>query len=104
MRLDKFLQITGLIKRRVLANEACKRGLIKVNGIVAKPTRDVAMGDLIELDLPRRDTAVRLLKDLTGHTLPRSKRADAFETVRDIARTAADDPLFPWNDDEETGS
>ncbi|MBF0499547.1 MAG: RNA-binding S4 domain-containing protein [Candidatus Riflebacteria bacterium] len=99
MRLDKFLQITGLIKRRVLANEACKRGLVKVNGIPAKPTREIVMGDIVELDLPRRDIAVRILKDVTGHSLPRSRRAEAIEIIRDIAKIVNDDLDFPWNDE-----
>lgn len=99
MRLDKFLQITGLIKRRSLANEACKRGLVKVNGVVAKPTREIEVGDLVELDLPRRDVAVRLREAIKGTSLPRSRRADVLETVRDVAREAA--PEENWDDDDD---
>jgi len=97
MRLDKFLQATGLIKRRVLANEACKRGLISVNGIPAKPTRDIAAGDVIRLDLPRRELEVRVLKPLTQSTMPRAKRDEFLETIRDVAKTPTDDW---WQDDQ----
>jgi ribosomal 50S subunit-recycling heat shock protein len=41
MRLDKYLQVTGLIKRRVQASEACRLGLVKVNNTVAKATREM---------------------------------------------------------------
>ena len=101
MRLDKFLQVTGLIKRRALANEACKRGLIKINGLVAKPTRDVAVGDLIELDLPHRDLAVRLREEIRGTSLPRSRRAEVLESIRDLARDPA--PGDTWDDDVPDG-
>ncbi|HOY66982.1 MAG TPA: S4 domain-containing protein [Candidatus Ozemobacteraceae bacterium] len=97
MRLDKFLQATGLIKRRVLANEACKRGLISINGQPAKPTREIAAGDLVRLDLPRRELEVRILKLLTQPTMPRARRDEFLETVRDIAKTPTDDW---WQDDE----
>lgn len=96
MRLDKFLQATGLIKRRVLANEACKRGLISVNGTPAKPTREIAEGDIVRLDLPRRDLEVRVLKQLTKPTMPRAKRDEYLETLRDVAKTPTDD----WWHDE----
>lgn len=91
MRLDKFLQVAGLIKRRVLANEACKRGLVKVNGQPAKPTREILPGDQVDLDLPHRDVAVRILQELPEHGFPRARRAEFFETLRDVPRTVSQD-------------
>mgnify|MGYP002407514838 CR=1 FL=1 len=44
MRLDKFLKISRIIKRRTLANEACSRGRVQVNGKVAKPANEVQAG------------------------------------------------------------
>lgn len=49
MRLDKYLKVSRLIKRRTLAQEACENGKIKVNGKVAKPSANVKEGDKIEL-------------------------------------------------------
>jgi len=52
MRLDKFLKISGLIKRRTLSQEACRCGRIVVNGRVAKPAQAVRVGDVITLVSP----------------------------------------------------
>ena len=51
MRLDKFLKISRIIKRRSLANEACSGGCVRVNGKVAKPSAEVKAGDEIEVSL-----------------------------------------------------
>ena len=45
MRLDKFLKVSRIIKRRTVANEACSGGRVSINGRVAKPAADVKEGD-----------------------------------------------------------
>ncbi len=49
MRLDKYLKVSRLIKRRTVANEACDAGRVSVNGKVAKASLDVKPGDIIEI-------------------------------------------------------
>ena len=49
MRIDKYLKVSRIIKRRTLANEACDSGRISVNGTVVKASYDVKIGDVIEL-------------------------------------------------------
>lgn len=49
MRIDKYLKVSRIIKRRTLANEACDAGRISVNGNVVKASYDVKVGDVIEL-------------------------------------------------------
>ena len=49
MRLDKFLKVSRLIKRRTVANEACDAGRVLVNGKVAKASASVKAGDVIEI-------------------------------------------------------
>lgn len=49
MRLDKFLKVSRLIKRRTVANEACDAGRVSLNGRIAKAGVDVAVGDIIEI-------------------------------------------------------
>ena len=49
MRLDKFLKVSRLIKRRTVANEACDAGRVSVNGKTAKASADVKVGDIIEI-------------------------------------------------------
>lgn len=49
MRLDKFLKISRVIKRRTVANDAADNGRVSVNGKVVKPSYDVKVGDIIEI-------------------------------------------------------
>ncbi|RLD95739.1 MAG: RNA-binding S4 domain-containing protein [Aquificota bacterium] len=51
MRLDKFLKISRLLKRRTLAAQACKLRAVKVNGLEAKASKQVKEGDILELDM-----------------------------------------------------
>ncbi len=61
MRLDKFLKVSRLIKRRTVANEACDGGRVRVNGATAKASRDVKPGDVIEIQFGERTTRVEVL-------------------------------------------
>jgi ribosomal 50S subunit-recycling heat shock protein len=49
MRLDKYLKVSRIIKRRTVANEACSGGRVSLNGRVAKPGAEVKTGDLLEI-------------------------------------------------------
>lgn len=49
MRLDKYLKVSRLIKRRTVANDACDAGRVSVNGKVVKASYDVKVGDIIEI-------------------------------------------------------
>lgn len=61
MRLDKYLKVTRLIKRRTIANEACDAGKISVNGKVARASYDVKVDDVIEITLGQRPLKVKVL-------------------------------------------
>ncbi len=61
MRLDKYLKISRLIKRRTVANEACDAGRVSVNGKVAKASQNVAEGDIIEIAFGTRNVKVEVL-------------------------------------------
>jgi ribosomal 50S subunit-recycling heat shock protein len=54
MRLDKYLKVSRIIKRRTVANEACDNGRVIVNGKVARASYDVKVGDLIEITFGTR--------------------------------------------------
>ena len=62
MRLDKYLKVTRLIKRRTVANEACDAGRILVNGKVARASYEVKENDLISSQMGTRPIKVRVLK------------------------------------------
>lgn len=61
MRLDKFLKVSRLIKRRTIANEACDAGRVLINEKVAKASTDVKIGDVIEIGLGGKTVKVEVL-------------------------------------------
>ncbi len=61
MRLDKFLKVSRLIKRRTVANEACDAGRVMVNGKAAKASVNVKTGDVIEIEFGTRAVKVEVL-------------------------------------------
>ncbi len=61
MRLDKYLKVSRLIKRRTVANEACDAGRVLVNGKIARASYDVKEGDRITLALGERELQVEVL-------------------------------------------
>ena len=62
MRLDKYLKVSRLIKRRTVANEACDNGRIQVNGRVVKASYEVKVGDKIEIAMGARTVAVEVVQ------------------------------------------
>ena len=62
MRLDKYLKVSRLIKRRTVANEACDNGRISVNGRVVKASYEVKVGDKLEIAMGTRVIAVEVLQ------------------------------------------
>ncbi|MCD8007342.1 MAG: RNA-binding S4 domain-containing protein [Clostridiales bacterium] len=61
MRLDKYLKVSRLIKRRTVANEACDAGRVSVNGRPVKASYDVKPGDLLEIQFGQRTVKVEVL-------------------------------------------
>ena len=62
MRLDKYLKVSRLIKRRTVANEACDAGRVSVNGKPIRASYDVKQGDVIEIKLGARTVTVKVEK------------------------------------------
>ena len=61
MRIDKFLKVSRIIKRRTVANEACDASHISVNGRVVKASYDVKEGDIVEVTFGERRLKVKVL-------------------------------------------
>lgn len=61
MRLDKYLKVSRLIKRRTVANEACDAGRVSVNGKTARASLEVKAGDIIEIGFGTRKVTVEVL-------------------------------------------
>ncbi len=68
MRLDKFLKVSRIIKRRTVANEACDAARVSVNGRTVKASYDVKVGDVLEITFGQRLMKVRV-KDVKEHTV-----------------------------------
>ena len=80
MRLDKYLKVSRLIKRRTVANEACEKEYVSVNGRAAKASYSVKPGDIIEIRFGRRTLKVEAL-----HVTQHATKADASAMYREIA-------------------
>jgi ribosomal 50S subunit-recycling heat shock protein len=61
MRLDKFLKVSRLIKRRTVANDVCAAGRVSVNGRPAKPGAEIKPGDILEIGFGSGQTRLRIL-------------------------------------------
>lgn len=61
MRLDKFLKVSRIIKRRTIANEACDAGKVEVNGKIARASYNVKVGDVIKITLGTKINSYKVL-------------------------------------------
>ena len=78
MRLDKFLKVSRLIKRRTVANSACDGGRVLINGKQAKPGAQLKVGDLITIEFGEKPVTVRVL--MLSETV-RKEQADSMYEV-----------------------
>lgn len=79
MRLDKYLKISRLIKRRTVANEACDAGRVMINDKVAKASADVKIGDVIEIAFGQKSVKIRVLN--IQDTTKKNEAKDLFEYI-----------------------
>ena len=79
MRLDKFLKVSRLIKRRTVANEACDAEKVSVNGKPARASYDVKVGDEIEINMGKSPLKIRVLKVV--EVVGKDGASDPYEVV-----------------------
>ena len=79
MRLDKYLKVSRIIKRRTVANDACDAAHVTVNGKVAKASYDVKIGDVIEVGFGQRVLRVRVID--VRETVRKDAAAELFEVL-----------------------
>ncbi len=79
MRLDKYLKVSRIIKRRTVANDACDASHVTVNGKGAKASYDVKIGDVIEVSFGQRTLRVKVtdIKDTTK----KAESSDMYEVL-----------------------
>lgn len=79
MRLDKYLKVSRLIKRRTVANDACDSSRILVNGKIAKASYDVKIGDNITISFGQKQLTVRVLS--IKETTKKTESVDMYEVI-----------------------
>ena len=79
MRLDKYLKVSRLIKRRTVASEACDGGRVSVNGKAAKPSHDVKENDIIEISFGEKKIKAKVT-EIKEHT-QKAGAADMYEII-----------------------
>ena len=92
MRLDKYLKVSRLIKRRTVANEVADAGRIVINGKTAKASQAVKAGDIIEVTFGNRPIKVKVLSDVEPRT--KDVAREMYEIIeQDNVLAAAHDAL-----------
>ncbi|MBP3855596.1 MAG: RNA-binding S4 domain-containing protein [Ruminiclostridium sp.] len=79
MRLDKYLKVSRLIKRRTVANEACDAEKVSVNGKPARASYDVKTGDVIEINIGKTPLKVRVVK--VAEVVGKDGAGDLYEVI-----------------------
>ncbi|MBO6260587.1 MAG: RNA-binding S4 domain-containing protein [Lachnospiraceae bacterium] len=79
MRLDKYLKVSRLIKRRTVANEACDAGRVKIGDKVARASAEVKPGDEITISFGNKETKVRVLS--VTDAVRKEEAAEMFEYI-----------------------
>ena len=79
MRLDKYLKVSRIIKRRTVAHEACDAGRVLVNGKVARASYDVKEGDVLELQLGSRTIRAKVLT--VAETVRKEAASDMYQIL-----------------------
>lgn len=88
MRLDKFLKVSRIIKRRTVANEACAGGRVTLNGRVAKPGAEIKEGDVMEIRFGNRIGRYRIVS--VREVVRKEGAADMYEVLEEDAQTKAE--------------
>ncbi|EHL18124.1 hypothetical protein HMPREF9630_01119 [Peptoanaerobacter stomatis] len=79
MRLDKYLKLTRIIKRRTVAKDASSNGIVSVNGKVAKPSTQIKIGDIIQVQFPQSSYKVKVV-DIKEH-LKKEEASLMYEVI-----------------------
>jgi len=79
MRLDKFLKVSRIIKRRTVAKEACDKGIVTINGRAAKSSSEVAIGDILEVTFGEKVMKLKI-NEIREHVLKNDAK-EMFEII-----------------------
>lgn len=79
MRLDKYLKLSRLIKRRTVAADACNAGRVQINGKVAKAATAVKVGDIVTIEFGEKSVSCKILK--LNEIVKKDEAADMYEYI-----------------------
>ena len=92
MRLDKFLKVSRVIKRRTVAKEICEAGKISVNGHTAKAGHELKIGDILEIAMGNRRLKIKVAE--IKETVRANEADTLYEVLEDIRLKKEEDDLF----------
>ena len=79
MRLDKYLKVSRIIKRRTVSNEACDKGRVSINDKIAKASTEVKIGDIIEIGFGEKKVKVEVVS--TNENASKNDAAGMYKTI-----------------------
>ena len=89
MRLDKFLKVSRLIKRRTVANEACDSSRVTVNGREAKPSKELKVGDIVSVRFGNRTVSFKVSS--LNPSARKDEAAEMYEIIEEKYRPTNDE-------------
>ncbi|RDU59127.1 RNA-binding S4 domain-containing protein [Helicobacter marmotae] len=81
MRVDKFLSSVNILKRRSIAQDMCENGVVSINGIVAKSSKEVRIGDIITLKYLTYSKTYEVLALPLSKTIPKSQSSQYYKEI-----------------------
>ncbi len=81
LRVDKFINSVNITKRRAIAEDMCKSKVVSINGVVAKPAKDVKVGDIIEIAYLEKKVRYEVLQIPVTKSIPKSKKDEYVKEI-----------------------
>lgn len=81
MRIDKFLNTTNILKRRSLAQDLIKNNLVSVNGVIVKASKEVKIGDMVEIKFLQYSKKYKILAIPQNKNIPKNAKNDFWEEI-----------------------
>lgn len=81
MRVDKFLNTVNITKRRAISEDMCKSGVVSINGIVAKPSKEVKIGDKITIKFIMKEISYEVLAIPVTKSIPKSEQSSYVKEI-----------------------
>ncbi|MBQ3167245.1 RNA-binding S4 domain-containing protein [Campylobacter sp.] len=81
MRVDKFLNTVNITKRRAISEDMCKSGVVSINGVVAKPSKEVKIGDKITIKFIMKEISYEVLAIPVTKSIPKSEQGNYVKEI-----------------------